>query len=398
MTSTPERVHYLDWIRVTIVLLLIPFHSALLFRPYYSWLSNDPHSLAAKALLQVLDQFNMEILFLVAGASTWFSLSRRTGGEYLLERLKRLFIPIMFAMLVLRPPSRFLATVNYFSQRGLDFNTSFFEYYPTFLQKSLLPFQESFSSGVLWFLWYLFFYTLALLPLFLFIRRGGGQRFLSWLAAFGEKRGALFLLVIPIALLQIYPPPSLPNPDPSQFPILYYPIFFIYGFLLYSDPRWQRGIEKSGPIALVGGAITMVLFMLLVFPDRNTASLGAIYWTALGSDPGTLGDALYWALRSFNCWFWLIGLLYLGKKFFNFSNRFLRYGNETVLPFYIMHNHFILLIGFYIVQLNMDVLPKYAIIAIAALAATAGFCELIIRRINVVRFLFGMRLKQKLLS
>ncbi|GAJ19693.1 unnamed protein product, partial [marine sediment metagenome] len=32
--------------------------------------------------------------------ATWFSLGRRTGGKYLLERLKRLFVPMMFGMLV----------------------------------------------------------------------------------------------------------------------------------------------------------------------------------------------------------------------------------------------------------------------------------------------------------
>ena len=107
-----------------------------------------------------------------------------------------------------------------------------------------------------------------------------------------------------------------------------------------------------------------------------------------------MGHTLYWALRSFNGWFWIIGLLYLGKRFLNFSNRFLRYGNEAVLPFYIMHEAAIVAPGFYVLQLDMAVGPKYAIMVLSALAMTVILYEGI-KRTNVTRFLMGMRLREK---
>jgi len=356
------------------------------FAPYAWYLRNDELNLATMGLVVVLDQFNMESLFLVAGAATWFSLGIRTGTGYFVERLKRLVVPLVFGMLVVVPTCYWVVAVHFYDYAG-----SFLEYYPIFWQESLLPFRDTFSAGALWFLWYLVFYTFPLLPILLLIRRKCQHNLIPWLAGFFEKRGALFLLVIPIALVEIYSTLVITG----DFLALYYPIFFIYGFFLFSEPRFQRGIEKSGPIALVGGAITMALYMLLIFPAWNKAILGPTFWYTLSGEPGTWGFIIFRVLVSFTSWFWIIGILYLAKKFLNFSNRFLQYGNDAALPYYILHSTPIAMIGLSVVQWDMDVLPKYVINTILAFVATVVLYELI-KRINVTRFLFGMRLKKKL--
>jgi len=403
MTGTTQRVPYMDWVRVLTVLLLVPFHSALPFIwGYYWWIYSDQKNLAAQALVNVLDQYHMPLLFLVAGAATWFSLGVRTGKEYIIERIKRLFIPTVFAALVFVTTNHFLSQYHYYhldpenqllAKIGLlEPFGSFLQHYPTILQEKLIPFTTGWNPGLLWFIWYLLIYTLVLFPLFLLIRRKEA-RFLSWLARFFEKRGAVFLLFIPIALVQIYPPPAIVDTWTFHtFPLFYYVFFFIFGFFLVSEPRIQEGLRKSGPIAVIGGLVTMTLFMLLVFPPEGRAPLGNIYWSSLGSEPGTPGHALYWTLRSINGWFWIIGLLYLGRRFLNFSNRFLRYGNEAVLPFYIMHQFAIVVVGFFVLNWDMDILPKYAIMVVGALALTLLLYEGI-RRWNVTRFLMGMRPK-----
>ncbi len=228
------------------------------------------------------------------------------------------------------------------------------------------------------------------MPLFLLIRRKCQHNLIPWLAGFFEKRGALFLLVIPIALVEIYSTWTIFR----DFLVLSYPIFVIYGFFLFSEPRFLRGIEKSGPIALAGAAITMALYMLLIFPAWYKAILGPAFWYTLEGEPGTWGFIIFRILSSFTTWFWVIGILYLAKRFLNFSNRFLQYGNDAVLPYYIIHCTPVAVIGLYVVQWDMDVLPKYIINTILAFVATVALYELI-KRINVMRFLFGMRLKKK---
>jgi hypothetical protein len=66
--------------------------------------------------------------------------------------------------------------------------------------------------------------------------------------------------------------------------------------------------------------------------------------------PGFLGLQI---LRALNVWCWILALLGLGDRYLNFNNRFLSYANEAVLPFYILHQPLIVVIGFFIVQLDI---------------------------------------------
>ncbi len=117
--------------------MLIPFHTAMTFAPYAWFLRNDELNLATIGLVLVLDQFQMESLFLVAGAATWFSLGIRTGGGYLVERVKRFLVPLVFGMLVVVPPCYWVVAVHFEGYAG-----SFLEYYPIFWRESLLPLQH----------------------------------------------------------------------------------------------------------------------------------------------------------------------------------------------------------------------------------------------------------------
>jgi hypothetical protein len=92
---------------------------------------------------------------------------------------------------------------------------------------------------------------------------------------------------------------------------------------------------------------------------------------------------------------WIVAILGFGSRVLNFNNRFLGYANEAVLPFYILHQTVMLIIGFYVVQWNIGIWPKYLTISVTSFIAIMLIYELLIRRINVFRFLFGMRLKKK---
>ncbi len=386
-TVQPERVYYLDWLRASVVLLLIPFHTACIFLPAGWWVDNTPSSPVALAFYQVLEQFQMPLLFTIAGAATWFSLGVRTAREYFSERLGRLAVPIIFGMLIWNAPNYFASVMHH--GRGVLYDYSYFNWYQTYLKTMLFPWQKGWGPGTLWFIWYLFIYSLALLPLIMLVRRWKDSRFFRFVSRFLGKRGALLLLAIPPALVTIYPPPNVY----SGFPITHFVFFFLYGLVIYASPETQHGVEKTGPLALVSGVICMTLAMLLIFPAWNKAVLGSIYWPALRGEQGTLGQALYQIIRNMSRWFWILGLIYLAKRHLNFTNRFLRYANEAVLPLYLIHGTFIVAIGYYVVQWSMGVLPKFTIIALSSLVATLALYELV-KRASVTRFFFGMRLQR----
>jgi peptidoglycan/LPS O-acetylase OafA/YrhL len=237
-------------------------------------------------------------------------------------------------------------------------------------------FLGGFTLGHLWFILYLFLFSLLALPLFLYLRRrDSGKRFMGWLAGFFSLPGMIFLLAIPLFvmawLLDFYPSP------------LYFITWFVYGFILLADARWERTIDQHRAIALVLGPI---LFLLVAYFNTFGWPRGIPTW---------LGAVFDIYVRGFAPWFFVLAILGYGRRFLKFGNNFLRYTGEASYPAYILHQTVIVIIGFYVVQWNASILVKYVTILVAALIVTTVIYDLLVKRTNVTRFLFGMRLKKK---
>lgn len=106
MTTSSERRHDLDWLRVLGVLLLVPFHVALIFvlAPYTIMYIRD--SVNSRVLADVtgfIHMWHMPMLFMISGAATYFALGHRSTREYISERFSRLFIPLVFGLLTFVP-------------------------------------------------------------------------------------------------------------------------------------------------------------------------------------------------------------------------------------------------------------------------------------------------------
>ncbi|HEX3214471.1 MAG TPA: hypothetical protein VH016_18035, partial [Actinomycetota bacterium] len=69
------------------------------------------------------------------------------------------------------------------------------------------------------------------------------------------------------------------------------------------------------------------------------------------------------------------------------------YAREAVLPFYVLHQTPIVILGFYVIQWDSNLLVKFLAISLGALAVTLGAYELLVRRTSVTRVLFGMPAK-----
>jgi hypothetical protein len=62
-----------------------------------------------------------------------------------------------------------------------------------------------------------------------------------------------------------------------------------------------------------------------------------------------------------------------------------------VLPFYIFHQTVLLAVGFFVVQWALPAPLKWLIIASVSFAAILALYEFLVRRWNILRFLFGMK-------
>ncbi|MCD4842193.1 MAG: acyltransferase family protein [Methanosarcinales archaeon] len=79
------------------------------------------------------------------------------------------------------------------------------------------------------------------------------------------------------------------------------------------------------------------------------------------------------------------------RRFLGFTNRWLKYASEASYPFYTLHQTVIVVMGFYVVQWNAGVTVKFVTIVIGAFAVTTILYDLLVKRTNITRFLFGLK-------
>ncbi|NIM95412.1 MAG: hypothetical protein GTO18_17080, partial [Anaerolineales bacterium] len=195
--------------------------------------------------------------------------------------------------------------------------------------------------------------------------------------------GAMYLFALPIIfLINLLDPDTWGTSALGGWSILIYPCFFVSGFVIISNKQLQASIIRWRWISLVVGILLSVTIKSL--------------WTALG-DPslGTWGFALGSGSHCLNAWCWLFAILGFGMKSLNFNTSFLKYANQAVLPFYILHYTVIVTLGYYIVQWAIPDGFKFAFILTSSFLVTVGLYEFLVRRSNFLRILFGMKPKKR---
>jgi peptidoglycan/LPS O-acetylase OafA/YrhL len=84
-------------------------------------------------------------------------------------------------------------------------------------------------------------------------------------------------------------------------------------------------------------------------------------------------------------------MMYIGMRYLDYTNKWLQYGREASYPFFFVHQPAIIFIAFYAVQWEIGLFIKLLVVVIGSLALSLGLYELLVKRINPVRALFGMK-------
>jgi len=325
----------------------------------------------------------MPLFFFIAGTGSYFALRRRTGSQYLSERVKRLLIPFFVGCLLLSPIQFYIEWLHkgWYEGSFLAFIPRLIEDRAAAIQRSVgPPLFESLGSH-LWFLAFLFFFSLIALPLFLWFKRDSGGRFITRLGKVGEYRGGLLLFIVPIALSRNILQPMYPDyTDWSEF--TYMLIFFICGYILYSEERLKAAIARDWKVSLTVGLIATGAMIVALAAGEGRE------WI---ESPGTPGFVVAWSLVSINGWCWTMLVLALGMRFLQFRNKWLDYGQEAMVPFYLFHQPVIIIIAVFVVRWDVGIAVKLPVIVITSFLITLGFIEIVIKRIGPARALFGMK-------
>ena len=227
----------------------------------------------------------------------------------------------------------------------------------------------------------LFIFCLVFLPLFLWLKRGSGQRVPGRLGDLFALRGAVYLLALPTILCLILTDSKsfLGNTEWGGGSILSHATFFLSGFLIISHEGLQKNIQRFRWLSLALVAILMATIFVLLMAIGEPSSGTLLY---------ALGRTL-WGLWS---WCWVLAILGFGMKHLNFNRPILAYANEAVLPFYILHHPVLLSVGYFVVRWAIPAALKFVVIDAISFTIIMALYEFVVRRFNAIRFLFGMKL------
>src|SRR5690349_20403183 len=159
-SNAGERFDFLDWLRVIAILVLLFFHTGMIFVGWGWHITNDVVIQSLAKPMDVSHRLRMPLLFVIAGAGMWFALQRRAGSQLIKERSLRLLLPLVIGMFVIVPPQVFYERLFH----G-DWNGGYLRF---LLERTLQlkPYPAGdFSWHHLWFILYLYVYALLLLPL-----------------------------------------------------------------------------------------------------------------------------------------------------------------------------------------------------------------------------------------
>lgn len=367
-----RRIHYVDWLRVLAVLLLFPFHAGRVFNfgePFYA--KSATESVPIGYLIGFIDAWHMPLLFLLAGASTYFALKRRTLGRYSGERAKRLLVPLVFGTFVLVPPQ------TWYGARTNDaYAGSFVEYITSgrFLSLGNLFGRGDYFGGIspahLWFIMYLFVLSMLALPLLAYGRTERGRARLTRMARGLTKPGwwplAAFAILVGEAL-----------PDIADKPPFYYLAFFVLGYIAMHDDGFGEAAERLRVPALAAGLAV--------------AAVSVAFWRFRDTLPDPSLPLVAWAFADdLGAWMAVFGLLGFGRRYLDKPSPALSYLGEASYPVYILHQTVIVVLGFYVVAVLPSPLLGWPLLMLLAAAATFALYEGV-RRVGALRFLFGMK-------
>jgi hypothetical protein len=260
------------------------------------------------------------------------------------------------------------------------FDKGFFEYYPDFFN-GIYP-NGNFEWGHLWFLAYLFTFSLIALPVFLYIKSEKGSWVIDSFKNVVQKSTGIFLFFIPIAVIEVLLRDDFPNmqnliSDWANF--LMFITVFIFGFIMTSDYKFGEAIDRHWMAALTIG--------LLI-----ATSLSVVYVVQIQTG---LNEVTFYIvemiLRGVCIWFCLIGFLGFGKRFLNRGGKFINYAREAALPVYIIHLPMVVIVGFYIIKLDLPIAGKYFAIIILSLISSVLLYEIAVKRLNFLRFFLGLK-------
>jgi peptidoglycan/LPS O-acetylase OafA/YrhL len=373
-TKPVQRRYDLDWLRVFAILTVFIYHSTRFFT-IEDWHVKNP---ATFVWVDVFGAFMviwmMPLIFLISGASIFHAMNKGGAGTFFKDKALRLLIPLLVAMFTYGALQVYLERITH----G-QFNGSFFAFLPHYFEGIYIgpgePGNFAFAGMHMWYVMILFIYCLIFYPLFRWWK-GSGRVMLDKLGGILASPWTTWLaMAFPILLLHFFISDTDWEFGSGGWAFLHYIFFLLYGFVIASHERLQANIKRMRWFNLTLGLLFAAVFIMFIVNP------------AFAQLEDALNDTLF--ILSACCL--IPALLGFGMQHLTSNTPFLKYASEAVMGFYILHQTLLLVVGYFVVQWAIPDFAKWLVIFISSFIVIMAIYEYLVRRVNILRFLFGMK-------
>lgn len=357
------RIHSMDALRASTMLLLVPVHAAGLLA-----INGQPGAWAT-SVFWLVHVFRLPLFFTMSGFFLALLLSRRGLGSTLRNRSLRIVVPLSVGLVTLVPLllATGQATETAISDGG-DGSATF-----------------SIQPSFLWFLWYLLIldgiaFTAYLLAPQMLRWLGDGMR-----RALASPRTGIALLAVPTACALWFQPrwfaaPATDTFVPSPSALAYYALFFALGATLCAHrglvERARRDAWKWLACAAVATLPAGYLFTLHNSPELSSRI--EVHGAAL----------LIYAVAT---WTSLIALVGLASRYLGRPRPAVRYMADSSYWIYLSHLTPMVLLVALVAGSSVATPFQFAFVTVGSLAASLATYPLFVRYTAIGRVLNGPR-------
>lgn len=378
-----HRRHDLDWIRIAAFGLLVLYHCGMYYVSW-DWHVKSPYAgETLEPLMMLSSPWRLSLLFLVSGVATAFLFAKRPAG-FLGSRSWRLLVPLVFGMLVIVTPQAYYEVVEKLPGGYHDGYLAFWGRYlaadDTFCRDDDCLDVPTWNH--LWFVAYLWVYTVAAWALLRFAPRAM-ERAGDWLAT---RLSGLGLLLWPALLLAVARITLVGRFESTHALVddwynhAQYLSLFLLGVLIATRDEVWIALHRQRWLAL----------------GLAAAGYAFIVWYFFGSGYDDEGTPPPEALRMLQRAVWAIFQWSAIAAIFGFARgiafrdtSILRYLREAVFPVYILHQTITVVVAHNLQPLGLQPTIEGPLLVLTTFVLSFAGFEFV-RRVRWLRPLFGL--------
>lgn len=343
-----SRKNYIDNLRWACILLLIPFHAAMAWNCWgegnYIWFNSNK---GLSTFIILISPWYMPLLFILAGMSAKYSLSKRTVSGFIKERIKKLLIPFFIGMMTI------VAGMTYYADQFYNnYSGSFFSHYSIFFTKftDLTGYDGGWTPAHLWFILYLFIISIVSLGVILI-----QKRFINNLSCKNMKMYQIYILgIIPMIATPIL---NIGGKSIGMYMTLY-----LIGYYVLAEDIIIEKIARCRVWNLIIMIVADIIDVYLFIWHENVNSIV---------------NSINSIMMYITLWFGILTIIGFARKEFNFSNSITRYFSAHSFQIYIIHFIWIVVFQFYISKATENISILYIVPVVLSYFMTILTCEIL---------------------